>query len=97
MQSDEELMRKARKRAEDKAGLFIHIAVYIAVNLFFIVIWWFTGGSGGAFPWFIIIMFGWGIGLVANIVAVYRGNYSQYVDRLTEKEFQRLKERKRVE
>lgn len=97
MQSEEELRRKARKMAEDKAGLFIHATIYTAVNIFFIAIWWFTGGSSGTFPWFIFILFGWGIGLVANIVAVYRGNYSQYVDRLTEREYQRLKERKRAE
>jgi uncharacterized protein (DUF486 family) len=96
MQSDEELMNKARKMAEDKAGLVIHTVVYIAVNLFLIVVWWFTGGNAGAFPWFIFILFGWGIGLVANFVTVYRGNYSHYVESLTDKEYRRLKERRRT-
>ena len=97
MWSDEELRRRARKMAEDKAGLFIHAVVYVAVNIFFIVTWWFTGGSSGTFTWFIVILFGWGIGLAANIMAVYRGNYSHYVERLTEKEYERLKEKRKTD
>jgi hypothetical protein len=43
MTSDEELMRAARKRAEEKVGFYIHLTVYVAVNLLLVVVWWFSG------------------------------------------------------
>lgn len=88
MQDDQELRRIARKSAEDKAGFYTHFVIYIAVNLFFIALWWTTTGIG-TFPWFIIITFGWGIGVAAHYISVFRGD--AYVERMTEKEYQRLK------
>jgi hypothetical protein len=47
MASDEELMKIARKRAEDKIGFYTHFTIYVAVNLLLVFIWWF---SGDGFP-----------------------------------------------
>jgi len=88
MATDDELRQIDRKRAEEKAGFYTHFAIYILVNLFLIAVWYFTGGPG-TFPWFIFILFGWGIGIVGHYVSVFRGH--SYVDRKTEEEYQRLK------
>ncbi|KQC05477.1 MAG: hypothetical protein APR53_02255 [Methanoculleus sp. SDB] len=91
MPDDEELRRIARKSAEEKAGFYTHLGVYIGVNLFLIAIWWVTGGPN-SFPWFIFILFGWGIGLVAHFFGVFHSD--AYVERMAETEYQRLKKNK---
>ena len=87
--SDEELRRKAEKRAEEKIGFYTHFAIYIIVNLFLIAIWAVTGAG---FPWFIFPLFGWGIGITAHFVSVFAG--TGFAERLAEKEYERLKGRK---
>ncbi|MDT8357977.1 MAG: 2TM domain-containing protein [Methanomicrobiaceae archaeon] len=92
MPTDEELRRMARESAEEKAGFYMHLAVYVAVNLFLIAIWWSTGGPG-TFPWFIFILFGWGIGIAGHFVGAFRGK--AYVEAMAEKEYRRLKEQEK--
>jgi len=92
MISEEELRAKARKRAEDKIGFYTHFAVYIAVNAFIIMIWYVTSGPN-SFPWFIFVLFGWGIGLVAHGIGVMaEGRFSED---MAEREYQRMKGRNR--
>jgi uncharacterized protein (DUF486 family) len=88
MPTDEELRQIARKTAEEKTGFYIHLGIYVAVNSFLIMIWWITGGPG-TFPWFIFILFGWGIGIVGHYLGAFRGK--AYTERLAEQEYQRLK------
>lgn len=57
MQSDEELMRTARVRAEEKVGFYSHFSAYIVVNALLVLVWWF-GGDG--YPWFIFPLGIWG-------------------------------------
>ncbi|MGZ4892334.1 MAG: 2TM domain-containing protein [Halobacteriota archaeon] len=73
----------ARKRAEDNVGFYVHLTIYVAVNLTFVILWWFTGGSSGVFPWFIPIILFWGIGLVAQGAAVFLG--SGMTDKMAER------------
>lgn len=89
MESDEELMRVARKRAQDKVGFYVHFTIYVVVNLWLIFIWWYTGDG---FPWFAIVLVLWGIGLVANFVTAFMG--TGVTDRMAEREFQKLKQGK---
>lgn len=77
---------KARKIAEEKASVYVHIVVYIAVNLFLWIIW-FTSGQG--FPWPLIVMFAWGIGLASHVSGVFWGRHA--VDKMAEKEYRKLK------
>ena len=58
------------------------------MNLFLVAIWYVTSGIG-SFPWFIFPLFGWGIGIAAHYVEAFRG--SSYTEKLTEKEYQKLK------
>lgn len=89
MASDEELMRLARKRAQEKVGFYTHLSVYIVVNALLVLVWWFTGDG---FPWFIFVLAFWGIGLVANFVSVFVG--TGVSDRMAQREYERLKQGK---
>ena len=89
MSSDDLLKKRARRKAEEKSDFYVHLGVYFAVNLFLIVMWYFTLGPDG-FPWFIFPLFGWGIGIVAHGVSVFFGE--SYVDEMAKKEYKKLKE-----
>lgn len=89
--TEEELKRKARKKAEEKADFYTHLGIYIAVNVFLIAIWYATLGPKG-FPWFIFPLFGWGIGVVGHGVSTFYGE--SYVDEKTEEEYKKLKKQR---
>jgi hypothetical protein len=61
--AEDELRRLAVRRLRVKAGLWTHFAIYLAVNAFLVVIWFFTGAG---FFWPIFPIAGWGIGVAAN-------------------------------
>ena len=42
---EEEVYRLARQRVEEKKGFYIHLTVYILVNILLILIWFFTGAG----------------------------------------------------
>ena len=89
MSSDAELRAKAEKIAKEKAGFYVHFAVYLAVNAFFVVLWLVSSGGELTFPWFIIMTAGWGIGIVAHFVAVFAGLAKE--DAMAQREYERLK------
>jgi hypothetical protein len=66
--AEDELRRRAVKRLRAKAGFWTHLAVYLAVNAFLVLIWFFTGGG---FFWPIFPIAGWGIGVAANAWDVF--------------------------
>ena len=88
MLSDEELRSRARRIAEAKIAFYIHFSVYLMVNSFFVLLWWFTGGLS-VFPWFIFPVGLWGIGVVAHYIGAFGGG--SYIDRKADEEFKRLK------
>ena len=88
MPTEDELRQIARESANEKVGFYSHLAAYVGVNLFLAALWWTTSGPG-TFPWFIIVTFGWGIGLVSHYVGAFHGK--AYTERMTEREYQRLK------
>jgi len=67
--TDEEIYRKARKRVEEKKGFYIHLMIYVLVNLLVILMWAFVTGAG--YPWFIWMTGGWGIGIVSHFLGVF--------------------------
>lgn len=90
-ESDRNIRIKAKERAEKKVAFYIHLSVYILVNTFLIITWWFTSGPN-TFPWFIFPLVGWGIAVVLHFLnVVYAG--SRFVEKLTEKEYEKLKKR----
>jgi len=87
MQSDEELMRAARVRAEEKLGFYAHFSAYIIVNALLVLVWWF-GGDG--YPWFIFPLGIWGIFVAIHAVRVFVGG-AGVTDRMAQREYERLK------
>jgi hypothetical protein len=67
--SEEQIYKLAKERVEKKKGFFIHITVYIAVNIMLVIIWAFA--AGGGFPWFIFPLCGWGIGVLFHFLGVF--------------------------
>lgn len=87
--SEEELYREARKRVEEKKGFFMHLAVYICVNIFLVIIWAVTGDG---FPWFVFPLGGWGIGILFHFLGVFVfTRQTEWEKREIEKEVEKLK------
>jgi hypothetical protein len=57
----------ARKRILRRRGLATHAAAYVAVNLFLVVVWLFTG-AGYFWPGWVIA--GWGVALLLDAASV---------------------------
>ena len=87
--SEEELRQIARQRAKAKTGFYIHLIVYIIVNILLVSIWYFTSGTS-EFPWFVFPLVGWGIALVIHAVTAFHDGNS-LEDRMTERELAKLK------
>lgn len=58
----------AHKRYRQKAEIAIHLAVYVTINLMLWTIWLSTGTT---FPFPLIVMGGWGVGLAGHAASVY--------------------------
>ena len=67
--SEEQIYELAKKRVEEKKGFFVHLTVYILVNIMLVLIWAFA--TGGGYPWFIWALGGWGIGLLFHFLGVF--------------------------
>ena len=88
--SEEEIYQLARKRVEEKKGFFVHLSIYILVNILLVMIWAF--GNGGGFPWFIFPLGGWGIGLLFHFLGVFVFSRStEWEKREIEKEAEKLR------
>lgn len=57
--------RRRRRAAKARAGLRIHAAVYVAVNLLLAAIWWVSPSWQGAEGVLYTALF-WGVGLAAH-------------------------------
>ena len=87
--SEQEIYQLAKKRVEEKKGFYIHLAVYVLVNIFLVIIW---AASGAGFPWFIFPLGGWGIGVLFHFLGVFLfSRQSNWEKREIEKEVERLK------
>jgi hypothetical protein len=48
------------------------LGTFATVNPFLFLVWWFTSNGGGAFPWFVIVLLAWGVGVVAHWIVGFR-------------------------
>ena len=90
--SEEEIVKLAKQRVEAKRGFFTHLAIYVCINIALFLMWFFVSGGPTGYPWFLWVIFGWGIGVVANAIAVFvtpRG--SDWERRQIEKEIENIK------
>ena len=88
--SEEKLRQLARERARAKTGFYIHLIIYIIVNILLVSIWYITSGPS-EFPWFIFPLIGWGIAVIVHGLATFSGKSLE--DRMTERELAKLKSR----
>ena len=84
--NETELHKTARRRVQMKRGFFVHLLLYVAVNTMLVVIWSMTGRG---YPWFIWPLAGWGIGIIANAIAVAMEVFAPE-ERAIEREMRRL-------
>lgn len=73
------------KLAEARTGFKRHLLSYVVVNLFFIGIWYFSGGRNGRYFWPVWPMLGWGISIVFHYLGVYQSSSFFSVEREYEK------------
>lgn len=64
---EEEVLRRARKRAAAEVGFYAHVMSYLGVMAFLALINLLTT----RYPWFIWPALGWGVGLFAHYMAVF--------------------------
>jgi len=88
MQNEDEMRQQAIKAIKRKRDFKTHVAAYVIVNLFLVVVWYFTGAG---YFWPVWVMGGWGIGLAFNAWDVY-GRQPDYI---SEDEIEREIERRR--
>jgi hypothetical protein len=81
-----ELHKVARRRVQMKRGFLTHFMIYVVVNAMLILIWSMTGRG---YPWFIWPLAGWGIGILANGIAVAMELFAPE-DRAIERELRRM-------
>lgn len=86
---NQDAYKKAKKRVEAKMGFYIHLAVYIGVNILLIILNLITSPQ---YLWFIWPLFGWGIGVFFHgmSVFVFSGRkFKGIKDRMIEKEMKK--------
>jgi hypothetical protein len=60
--------QRAQKRVEAIRGFYIHLGVYVIVNVFLFLINIITSPEG---LWFYWVLLGWGIGVAAHAFTVF--------------------------
>ncbi len=87
--------QRAERRVKAKLGFYWHLASYVIVNGFLILIYLVTGPIPGlySYPWFVWPMFGWGIGLLFHFLGVFVFSGSSSEDarrRMIDEEMRRM-------
>jgi hypothetical protein len=92
---DQELYQRAKLKAESKIQFYIHLAVFLGVNLILIIVNLKT--SPGRL-WFLYPFIGWGIAVLLHglkVLGVF--NFSAAKKQLIEKELAKEKYKKQME
>jgi hypothetical protein len=77
--------QRARERAKEIQGLYIHLLVYAVINTGLFLINWLTRDPGGTW-WFIWPLLGWGVGLLIHVVATFLPVFSpEWAERRAER------------
>lgn len=86
--SDQDLQRRARRRVNQKMGFYIHLSVYLLVNLGLAAI----NLVGGGPLWHLWPLAGWGLGLAIHGIVTFaslRGDGLR--EHMLQQELERLK------
>jgi hypothetical protein len=89
-QTDDQLRQRARRRVNQKMGFYIHLAVYVLVNLGLAAINLMSGGQ----RWHLWPLAGWGLGLTIHGIVTFASLRGEGLrERMLDDEFARLKQR----
>jgi 2TM domain len=89
--SDDEITRRAKKRVDTKMGFYVHLTVFICVNLGLLAL----NAAQGGYRWSIWPLGGWAIGLaIHGIVTVLSLRGEGFRERMLAQEIERLKGRR---
>lgn len=64
--SEEQIRKYAEKKLQARTELRIHTLAFLFFNPMLVFIWWMVTGGDFSFPWFLIPLMGWSIGLFAH-------------------------------
>ena len=85
--NDQEAYQRVKKRVEAKFGFYIHLSVYIGVNILLIIINTVTSPQYFWCKWPLI---GWGIGVFFHALGVFVfGGKPAILDKMIEKEMEK--------
>lgn len=63
--------RRASRTRPPWRRLAIHLRSYVLVNIVLVAVWWIgTSLSNETEPWFVHVLWGWGIGLLVHYLVV---------------------------
>jgi signal transduction histidine kinase len=87
--SEDETLRRARRRAAAEVGFYTHLMSYLGVMAFLALINLFTT----RYPWFVWPALGWGLGLFSHYMAVFGSRMlrQRYFDPAVDREVRREK------
>ena len=88
---EQEFRRRAEERIERRFSFFAHLIIYLVVNTGIFLVWFFVTDHGKGFPWFVIVLAGWGIGLISHLLSVFV--FDKMRDRMIDKEITKMKDR----
>jgi hypothetical protein len=94
----DELLKKAERRADAVIAFRQHLTVYIVINALIFVIWLviaLVAGGDAWFPWFVFPLVGWGIGITMHGWNVY-GQSEAKREKLIAKELEHMKAKKQA-
>ena len=87
-ESDEQLLQRAKRRVNQKMGFYIHLTVYVLVNLGLAAINLLGGGQ----RWHLWPLAGWGVGLAIHGLVTFASLRGDGVrERMLDAEVERLK------
>ena len=90
--NEQEAYEKARKRVEAKIGFYIHLGIYVGVNILLVIINLLTSRE---FLWFVFPLLGWGIGVLFHGLGVFVfSKESAIKERMIRKEMEKEAQKK---
>ena len=88
---NQDAYKRAKKKVQARLGFFIHLSVYLGVNILLIIINLLTSPE---YIWFKWPLIGWGIGVFFHAMSIFVfSGKSALTERMTEKEMEKEAQR----
>lgn len=91
--SDENLYKRAEKKADEKIRFYKHLRRFIIVNVVLIILNFVTLDKGGGHWWFYWITLFWGIILLVHFLKIFvlKDNFDDKRDEMIQNEMEKIK------